>query len=383
VSTNRTKTIVALGVALLTGCEAIAGIKDITPSDDGGPGSSDATTTPSGDGAQGEAESSVGGDAAPPSDAAQADGGDAGAVDGRPTGDTGAAIDAGDASQAVDATDARVDAPTEAGSADANGLGDVASGDGPGGGGPGDGPAEAASNDAASSDGAAGTDAGGPPDGDIVAPDGAFVAVELIDNMESDTGGIALSNGRDGFWHVYDDGTDGGVLTPAPGGLPSGIISAISPPRGASTLAAHMQGSGFAMFAGMGFDMVDSAGSKQLYDASAFRGFTFWARSATATTTPLTVRMLVPDVNTDSAGGVCTVCGDNFGANLSLTTAWQEFFVDYTQLTQIGFGVPNGSQDGGPKALAASQMYGVQFQVSAPASAPAFDVWVDDIQFIK
>jgi len=200
--------------------------------------------------------------------------------------------------------------------------------------------------------------------------------------MESDTGGIALTNGRDGFWYVYDDSTDGGVLVPAAGASAASVISAISPPRGASTFAAHMQGSGFASFAGMGFDMVDNAGTKRLYDASAYQGFTFWARSATATSAPLTVRMLVLDVNTDAAGGVCTVCGDAFGANLSLTASWQEFFVYYTELTQIGFGVPNGSQDGGPKALAASQIYSVQFQLSAPASTSAFDVWIDDVYFI-
>jgi hypothetical protein len=86
-------------------------------------------------------------------------------------------------------------------------------------------------------------------------------AFELIDDMEANSGQVALTNGRNGFWFTYGDGTDGGVETPG-SGLPF-TDSMNSPPRAVpasfvsftgaeSNYAAQTSGSGFAMFAGMG-----------------------------------------------------------------------------------------------------------------------------------
>jgi hypothetical protein len=113
------------------------------------------------------------------------------------------------------------------------------------------------------------------------------------------------------------------------------------------------------------------------YDGSAYSGFVFWGKIG-ASTTDGVVRILVPDANTDSSGTVCTTCSDYLGKNLTFTTSWQEFTVLYTDLSQVGFGVPKET------TLDASHLYGVQFQVSTKAPAgEAFDVWVDDLYFIK
>jgi hypothetical protein len=336
------KPLLAVGIGVLSGCELVAGIQDLE------------LTGVSGDAGTGDATVSE-----PPE----------AAIGSEPPGDDAAARDdargaPADATLAADAGEAAVatDGGSEGASRGEAGDASFAAPDG---------------SDAGMTDGGADS---APDSATDSPPDAGVVVTELIDDMEGQTGSIALSTGRDGFWHVYQDPSDGGVLTPAPGGQPSAIISGISPPRGASLFAAHIQGSGFAMFAGMGFDMVDLSGAKQLYDASGYQGFTFWGRSATG---PMAVRMLVPDVKTDSSGGICMPCGDNFGTTLTLTPAWQQYFVYYTDLKQLGFGHPNGSDDGGPTALAASQIYGCQFQVSAPASTAAFDVWIDDIYFIK
>jgi hypothetical protein len=342
VSAKSKKALLAACIGALSGCELVAGIQDLQLSNQGDASIRDAGASDSTSPADGPA-------AAQPPDADAAAGDDAH----QPPSDATLAGDARDvAAAAIDV--APEVAPTD-------GAIDVGSSAAPDG------------SDAAMTEGAADSATDSPLDAGVV-------VTELIDDMEGQTGSIALSNGRAGYWHVYQDLGDGGALTPAPGGPPSGVISAISPARGASMFAAHIQGSGFAMFAGMGFDMVDLAGAKKVYDASAYRGFTFWGRSATG---PLSVRMLVPDVNTDSTGGICMPCGDNFGTNIVLTTAWQQYFVYYTDLRQVGFGHPNANDDGGPGALAAAQLYGCQFQVSAPASTPAFDVWIDDVYFIK
>ena len=57
--------------------------------------------------------------------------------------------------------------------------------------------------------GDAGVDSGGGGDSGLLGPDGGPLVLELIDNMENLSGVIALSNGRDGFWHVYDDNSVG------------------------------------------------------------------------------------------------------------------------------------------------------------------------------
>jgi len=217
------------------------------------------------------------------------------------------------------------------------------------------------------------------------APSGdAGVTYVLIDDMEGNTGEISAPKGGNGYWFTFGDGTAAGVETPPSTASPF-PDSAISPPRAvsapfaalsgaSSTYGAEVSGSGFAMFAGMGFNFKNP---RATYDASAYIGFVFWGRTG-GTTTDGTVRFLVPDAHTDPAGGICTMCNDFFGENLVFTASWTQYTVMYSDLSQAGFGVPTET------TLDAASVYAVQFQVSTKAPAgEAFNIWVDDIYFIK
>jgi hypothetical protein len=243
------------------------------------------------------------------------------------------------------------------------------------------------------SDGA-GTEAGPGTDAQMdggsnqeAAPDAAMVDAnypyELIDDMQANSGQIAIKNGRNGYWFTYG-GTDGGTETPASGGtFTDGTISPARSVTGVfatiigattSTYGAEVTGSGFNKYGGMGFNFKNP---RAAYNASAYTGFVFWGRIGSSTTAA-TIRFLVSDAHTDSQGGTCSMCSDYLAMDLTFTTTWQQFTVNYSDLSQAGFGVPAET------TLDAAAVYGVQFQVSTTAPAgQAFDVWIDDIYFIK
>jgi hypothetical protein len=324
--------------ASLGGCELIVGVRDINANDGGGDADDDSVTVPGVD--SGDAPVSLN--------------------DGPGTSQDGTQPDSGLGRDAIANTDATgEDAPTGAEpGAEASMTADAQQSD--------------AGKQDAPSEGSA-TEASAP-------------AFELIDDMEANSGQVALTNGRNGFWFTYGDGTDGGVETPG-SGLPF-TDSMNSPPRvvpasfvsftGAeSNYAAQTSGSGFAMFAGMG---VNFKNPRVAYNASAYSGFVFWGRIGGDSSVSV-VRFLVPDANTDPAGGICTPaskCSDYLGTDITLSTSWQQFTVLYTDLAQVGFGSPVETN------LDAMAVYGVEFQVStkAPAGEP-FDIWIDDLYFIK
>jgi hypothetical protein len=225
-------------------------------------------------------------------------------------------------------------------------------------------------------------------------PDGPYGSseLELIDNMEQRTGSIASLGGRDGPWFTYNDMSTTGHQTPKAGGAFTDI--AVVPPReipeslggGESHYAAETNGYGFTLWgAGMGFNFLSTQAA---YDASAFIGFVFWGRIGgtlgEADGGVAGIRLNVPDMNTDPRGDVCNeagmTCNDFFGKNLTFTTEWQEFEVLYTDLGQLGFGTYE-------PALDAAHVYGCQFLVTTDLdnndNGAYFDVWIDDIYFIK
>jgi len=333
--------------ASLGGCELIAGLRDITETDDAG---SDAHRSDF-DGFTISRDGPGTGDAPAP-DVGTADGV---ASDGA-VAEAAVGAEAGaEAGPEAGPPEAGVDAPSDTGTKQ------EAAADAP--------PADAPAADAPAADA---------PSGD------AGVTYVLIDDMEGNTGEISAPKGGNGYWFTFGDGTAAGVETPPSTASPF-PDSAISPPRAvsapfaalsgaSSTYGAEVSGSGFAMFAGMGFNFKNP---RATYDASAYIGFVFWGRTG-GTTTDGTVRFLVPDAHTDPAGGICTMCNDFFGENLVFTASWTQYTVMYSDLSQAGFGVPTET------TLDAASVYAVQFQVSTKAPAgEAFNIWVDDIYFIK
>src|SRR5262249_15005127 len=120
----------------------------------------------------------------------------------------------------------------------------------------------------------------------------------------------------------------------------------------------------------LGFNFTEPKGP---YDASAYKGLSLRAKSGSASTR--VVRIKVGDVNTAPEGKVCKTCYNDFGVDLTLTDEWTEYSIPFKAMTQQpGWGDPR------PKAIDVSQLFGVQFAESQPGAT--YDVWIDDVQFV-
>jgi len=203
-------------------------------------------------------------------------------------------------------------------------------------------------------------------------------ADDVVANFEEGTGAVLQVGGRGGGFYMFNDGT--GMQTPPTGALPP----ATKTDRCGSTYALCMSGKGFMTWgAGMGTDFAPTSagmgmGTKQTYDASAYKGIAFWAKSNTPTAS---VRVGFKDKDTAPEGGQCDAmmssgamaCNDDFGKALSFTNAWQPFTLMFSDLTQAGWGKAFTAFD--PKAV-----YSVQFQISQGVD---FDLCIDDLAFVR
>lgn len=189
-----------------------------------------------------------------------------------------------------------------------------------------------------------------------------------IDDAEDNNNQVLLRGGRSGYWYTFVDKA-GSTITP-----PSQITFLMSPGGARSSqYAARMMGkvspAGQPLFAGMGFSFTDP---KAAYDATAFSGVSFYARVGPGSTA--SVRLKVPDANTDPVGKVCSECFNDFGADLTLTGEWQKYVAPFAAMKQMdGWGAPH------PAAIDKSKLFGLQWQVTQPGAS--YDVWVDDVQF--
>jgi hypothetical protein len=196
----------------------------------------------------------------------------------------------------------------------------------------------------------------------------------LIDDMEDNDSFILPREGRQGVWFTVNDGTPGAMQTP---GTPF-TMSAIPAGRGASLYAARSSGHGFASWRPLiGFWFHQPAtGTKQFYDVSRYRGITFLARfvESDAATVATSVRVVMPDRDTDPDGMVCTGggCNDHFGMNIVLTSQWTSYTILFGAMTQEGWGTQVARFD-------AVNAYGIEFEFPIQAT---FDCWIDDIAFV-
>jgi hypothetical protein len=219
--------------------------------------------------------------------------------------------------------------------------------------------------------------------GAIHGQDGGPLLGELIDDIDSETtpGWILARSLRVGTWFTYDDGTAGGIV-PVPGTPSAIVMGGLAPPGGPTLHGAHAQGNGLAMYAGMGFNLNAYNNVVSTYDASRYQGVVFWARVGADSGT-IAVKFAIPDRNTASAGGLCTLsdgsasgCGDYFStAPLTLTASWQEYVVYFDRLGRAGWGTPMSLP-----GLDAANVYSCQWELT---SGPAFDVWIESVYFIE
>ena len=186
----------------------------------------------------------------------------------------------------------------------------------------------------------------------------------LIDDLESGSGRICTGSGRIGVWYAFNDGL--GEQWPAPT-LPGVPISTSEIPggRGGSTRAMHTYGQGFAGWGvGVGLDFAFDGTSYGSYDASAFDGIRFWARSDTVQ--KLRVRVSTRPTTIVDYGGTCPAkwCGPH-SRDFDVGASWVELSLPFNDLPQADF--------------LRDELTNLQFM---PLVEP-FDFWIDDVRFYR
>ena len=203
----------------------------------------------------------------------------------------------------------------------------------------------------------------------------------LLSDFETGKAEVIATAGRDGSWFLYGDGT--GTQTPVK--IVNTPLAAEAGGACASGFAFHTTGTGFMTWgAGFGTDFApkSAAAARTTYDLSQYSGIAFRAKAASATP----VRVSISDANTAPEGMLCVDtsdntnaarCGDYFGAEVSVTTEYQDLKLTFASMAQRGWGLPVATGFD-PKTA-----YTLRIQVKGSAAAPAnFDLWFDDIRFV-
>jgi hypothetical protein len=206
-----------------------------------------------------------------------------------------------------------------------------------------------------------------------------------ISDFEDGSGTVLPNGNRNGGWYTYIDTTATCLVMPAPHA--TATAAEIPGGRCASMFAIHFTGTGCTTWgAGVGTDLnaVPAAadagagpatGPKQVYDVSGYTGITFWSRADHGASMRLKVPM--SDETKVADGGLCVEmatakCSDNFGSNIALTSKWIKHTVMFSTMAQEKWGKPFTWNP--------AHVTSIQFQVPAAA---LFDVWIDDVAFIK
>jgi hypothetical protein len=211
----------------------------------------------------------------------------------------------------------------------------------------------AAETDAATN---AARDAGPPP---LLSckPRGGNDAQKLIDDFEDEDNLIIAYPASTGEWYASKDDSNGTFAL---------TFEALAEPRGVSLAALHAVGAHNTTWgAAPGIDWLGC-----VFDASRYVGVHFWARGVGQ----IRLASAVPAVVPQSFGGSCTReaaggCWDSHQTTVALSADWQEHFIPFDTLKQMGWGVDAGPFD-------PSQMFNLEFQTQM---GTAFDFWVDDL----
>lgn len=202
---------------------------------------------------------------------------------------------------------------------------------------------------------------------------GETLDLSMIDDMEDGDTRISEGNGANpwaGFWFEDNDESPEGRQDPAD---PADLVSTLDPPRGASTKAVHTSADdGFILWgAGVGFHLDDEA----YYDASGYRGLTFWARAEEGSTRKM--KVLFIDQQTYHMGGICNdaegECNNHFHKPVMLESEWKHFKIPVECLKQE----PYGKQLLAP---ALERLWAIEFFFDKEL---AFELWIDDVAFYR
>ena len=233
-----------------------------------------------------------------------------------------------------------------------------------------------------------GTPGGGA--GGSTAGSGGAVVVDpnLIDDLEDNTKNILYvsSPRRDGIWDINNDLTVGAVQTPPVGDFSHTALAPTDRPYPADAFAAYTKGSGFTNYgAYMNVSMRSFAvyANTPVYDASGYKGISFLAKVGDGATKSMRVRFVSSD--TDPRGKLCKLstdtptptqdqlCYNHYFADATLTTAWATYVLDFDQFMQGVDGMQNPT-------INLAGMFGLEFYFDKNT---VFEVWIDDLKFVK
>ncbi len=248
------------------------------------------------------------------------------------------------------------------GTGGASGGGDLSGGAENGGGGAGTGGAA----------GGGGSPGGGAGAGGLA---GSAAGPEVIDDLEDGDVQILPTEGRIGFWYLYNEEEP----RPHVSGPVSDGESLVVRAQGS-----HAEGvSGDGAFGGVGVDLnnPDSDGlgpgsaDRMSYDASGWDGFRFRIRGS-ATTTFVRFEVMTAAVAEPSQGGYCSpdggACFDSHGVGVELSDDWTTVTVRFTELGQEGWGKEIDFD--------ASEVLGVAYEDKTTGT---WDFSVDDLAFFR
>ena len=189
-------------------------------------------------------------------------------------------------------------------------------------------------------------------------------AAMLIDDFEDGDESLPSIDGRNGTWYWYNDGTEGSQFFD--------VVK--TPDRPKSKFGLWTAGGDFQAWGAVTAVDLDTGGA---YDASAYRGISFWARREPDMTA--SVRFQIADRYSDERGGFCNPdggpdgCWDHFGRFVSIGTEWQQYAYRWEELVQQGYGLDRPGLD-------ASAIYSLQFSYGG---GDVFELYVDDFYFVE
>jgi len=166
----------------------------------------------------------------------------------------------------------------------------------------------------------------------------------VIDDLEDGTGRICQSvDGRQGAWYAFHDNTADGMQWPAKTAPGTPILPSLVDGRGAaSRRAMHTYGDHFSDWgSGIGFDLNFDGTTYRTYDARAYYGVGFWARtnyeSSGYSYQRLRFRVSTAPTTAPAYGGTCAQanCAGPRGLELQTSPLWRHYEVSFDELAII------------------------------------------------
>ena len=188
-----------------------------------------------------------------------------------------------------------------------------------------------------------------------------------IDDGEDGDDALTRLEGRTGKWHTTRD-SQGVNIDPAKDATFRMSDGGANGSRKAARVKCTARG-GVDVRCGLALDFKSPP---QIYDASAYGGISFIARSKGNQAAKVIVH--VRDANTERESDLCLTCGQYLGAPVILTDNWLVYTIAFNELKPSAAADPKKLRQLLPKGL-----YGISWDIILPKGE--FELWVDDVKF--